>query len=301
MRTSLRLTAFMLTALTLPAAMAFGQNLSASITAPYRIVPNITYVTANNFEAKLDVYSRTDTQAPQPTIIFIHGGGWTGGSKETQLFNLMPYLEMGWNAVNVEYRLARVSEAPAAVEDCLCALRWVIRNAKQYGFDTAKLVVSGGSAGGHLALTTGMIPASAGFDRQCPGTEQLKVAAIVDWYGITDVADLLDGENMRAYAVQWLGSRPDRVEVARRLSPLTYVRAGIPPIISIQGDADPVVPYSHSVRLQEALQKAGIDHELVTIPGGKHGNFTRAENQKSYVSIKAFLAKHGLTSAISSN
>ena len=301
MRTSLRLTAFMLTALTLPAAMAFGQNLSASISAPYRIVPNITYVTANNFEAKLDVYSRTDTQAPQPTIIFIHGGGWTGGSKETQLFNLMPYLEMGWNAVNVEYRLARVSEAPAAVEDCLCALRWVIRNAKQYGFDAGKLVVSGGSAGGHLALTTGMMPASAGFDRQCPGTEQLKVAAIVDWYGITDVADLLDGENMRAYAVQWLGSRPDRVEVARRLSPLTYVRAGIPPIISIQGDADPVVPYSHSVRLQEALQKAGIDHELVTIPGGKHGNFTRAENQKAYVAIKAFLAKHGLTSAISSN
>lgn len=301
MRKSLRLTAFMLTALTLPAAMAFGQNLSASISAPYRIVPNITYVTANNFEAKLDVYSRTDTQAPQPTIIFIHGGGWTGGSKETQLFNLMPYLEMGWNAVNVEYRLARVSEAPAAVEDCLCALRWVIRNAKQYGFDAGKLVVSGGSAGGHLALTTGMMPASAGFDRQCPGTEQLKVAAIVDWYGITDVADLLDGENMRAYAVQWLGSRPDRVEVARRLSPLTYVRAGIPPIISIQGDADPVVPYSHSVRLQEALQKAGIDHELVTIPGGKHGNFTRAENQKAYVAIKAFLAKHGLTSAISSN
>ena len=294
MRTSLRLTAFMLTALTLPAAMAFGQNLSASITAPYRIVPNITYVTANNFEAKLDVYSRTDTQAPQPTIIFIHGGGWTGGSKETQLFNLMPYLEMGWNAVNVEYRLARVSEAPAAVEDCLCALRWVIRNAKQYGFDAGKLVVSGGSAGGHLALTTGMMPASAGFDRQCPGTEQLKVAAIVDWYGITDVADLLDGENMRAYAVQWLGSRPDRVEVARRLSPLTYVRAGIPPIISIQGDADPVVPYSHSVRLQEALQKAGIDHELVTIPGGKHGNFTPEERTRIYTAIREFLTKNSL-------
>ena len=132
------------------AATAFGQSLSTSVTAPYRIVPNITYVTANNFEAKLDVYSRSDTQAPQPTIIFIHGGGWTGGAKETQTLSLMPYLDMGWNAVNVEYRLARVSLAPEAVEDCLCALRWVIRNAKQYGFDTTKLVVSGGSAGGHL-------------------------------------------------------------------------------------------------------------------------------------------------------
>ena len=279
------------------AATAFSQGLSTSVTAPYRIVPNITYVTANNFEAKLDVYSRSDTQAPQPTIIFIHGGGWTGGAKETQTFSLMPYLEMGWNAVNVEYRLARVSLAPAAVEDCLCALRWVIRNAKQYGFDTTKLVVSGGSAGGHLALTTGMIPASAGLDRQCPGTEELKVAAIVDWYGITDVADLLDGENMRTYAVQWLGSMLNRVEIAKRVSPLTYVRAGIPPIISIQGDADPVVPYSHSVRLQQALEKAGVDHELVTIPGGKHGNFTRAENQRAYAAIKAFLEKHGLTSS----
>jgi acetyl esterase/lipase len=208
---------------------------------------------------------------------------------------------MGWNAVNVEYRLARVSQAPAAVEDCLCALRWVIRNAKQYGFDTAKLVVSGSSAGGHLALTTGLVPASAGLDRQCPGTEELKVAAIVNWYGITDVADLLDGQNMKTYAVQWMGSMPNRVEIAKRVSPLTYVRAGIPPIVTIQGDADPVVPYSHSVRLQEALKNAGVDHELVTIPGGKHGNFTRAENQRAFAAIEAFLARHGLTSAVPSN
>jgi acetyl esterase/lipase len=297
MRQSLRMLSLTVGVVLVFAAAGFGQGLSTSITAPYRIVPNITYVTANNFEAKLDVYSRTDTQAPQPTIIFIHGGGWTGGAKETQTFSLMPYLEMGWNAVNVEYRLARVSLAPAAVEDCLCALRWVIRNAKQYGFDTTKLVVSGGSAGGHLALTTGMIPASAGLDRQCPGTEELKVAAIVDWYGITDVADLLNGENMRTYAVQWLGSMSDRVEIAKRVSPLTYVRTGVPPVISIQGDADPVVPYSHSVRLQQALEKVGVDHELVTIPGGKHGNFTRAENQRAYAAIKAFLAKHGLTSS----
>src|SRR5438034_4030126 len=278
-----------------------SQGLSASITAPYRVVPNITYLTANGFDAKLDVYARTDVTTPQPTLIWIHGGGWIGGNKESATFSLLPYLEMGWNVVNVEYRMARVSLAPAAVEDCLCALRWVIRNAKQYGFDTAKLVVSGGSAGGHLALTMGMIPASVGLDRQCPGTEELKVAAIVDWYGITDVADLLDGENMRTYAVEWLGSRPNRVEIAKRVSPLTYVRPGIPPVISIQGDADPVVPYSQSLRLQEALQKAGVDHELVTIPGGKHGNFTRAENQKAFAAIKAFLAKHGLPSGASTN
>jgi hypothetical protein len=65
---------------------------------------------------------------------------------------------------------------------------------------------SGNSAGGHLALTTAMIPESAGLDRECPGVHLPKVAAVVDWYGITDVNDLLEGENQRAYAVQWLGS-----------------------------------------------------------------------------------------------
>jgi acetyl esterase/lipase len=243
------------------------------------------------------VYARPDATAPLPTLIWIHGGGWVGGTKESSLFSLIPYMEMGWNVVNIEYRLARVSRAPAAVEDCLCALRWVIRNAKQYNFDVDRLVVSGSSAGGHLALTTGMIPASAGLDRECPGNERLKVAAIVDWYGITDVADLLDGANMKAYAVTWLGSQPDRVEIANRVSPLTYVRPGLPPIISIQGDMDPTVPYSHSVRLQDALKKAGVDGELVTIPGGKHGGFTRAENERAYAAIRAFLARHGLTAS----
>ena len=282
-------------ALMLSAYPALGQGYSTSISTAYRVTPNITYLTANNFEAKLDVYARSDVTTPQPTMIWIHGGGWTGGNKEGATFSLLPYMEMGWNVVNVEYRLAKISLAPAAVEDCLCALRWVIRNARQYGFDTNKIVLSGGSAGGHLALTTVMIPASAGLDRECPGPEELKVAAVVDWYGITDVADLLDGANMKNYAVQWMGSMPNRVEIARRVSPLTYVRAGLPPIISIQGDQDPVVPYSHSVRLQDALKKVAVDGELVTIPGGKHGGFTRAENQRAYDAIKVFLAKHGLT------
>ena len=280
------------------ACPAFGQGYSTSITTAYRVTPNITYLTANNFEAKLDVYARSDVTTPQPTMIWIHGGGWTGGNKEGATFSLLPYMEMGWNVVNVEYRLAKISLAPAAVEDCLCALRWIIRNAKQYNFDTSRLVVSGGSAGGHLALTTAMIPSSAGLDRECPGTEELKVAAVVDWYGITDVADLLDGANMKTYAVQWLGSVPNRVEIAKRVSPLTYVRAGLPSIISIQGDQDPVVPYSHSVRLQDALKKVAVDGQLVTIAGGKHGGFTRAENQRAYEAIKAFLAKHGLPTAV---
>jgi acetyl esterase/lipase len=180
------------------------------------------------------------------------------------------------------------------VEDCRCALRWVIRNAEQYKFDTSKIVVTGHSAGGHLSLTTALLPASAGLDRECPGNEELKVAAVINWYGITDVNDVLDGPNMQSYAVAWLGSLTNREEIARRVSPLEYVRPGLPPILTIHGDADNVVPYSQATRLQAALEKAGVPHQLITIPGGKHGGFSRADNLRVYAAIREFLARHKL-------
>jgi acetyl esterase/lipase len=267
---------------------------AAGVANDYQVFPDITYLTATNWEAKLDVYTPRGA-GPHPTVLHIHGGGWTGGSRESVILRAMPFLEMGLAVVNISYRLARVAEAPAAVEDCLCALRWVIRNAKQYNLDVTRIVVTGYSAGGHLALTTGMIPASAGLDRQCPGSEELKVAAIVNWYGITDVADLLDGANRRTYAVQWLGSRPDRVDVARRLSPMAYVRRDLPPTLTIHGDADPTVPYAHATTLHAALQKAGATSELVTIPKGGHGNFPLPDQLRAVDAMRAFLARHGIT------
>ena len=207
---------------------------------------------------------------------------------------------MGLNVVNVEYRLAPVALAPAAVEDSRCALRWVIRNAKEYGVDVARIVVAGDSAGGHLALTTGMLPASAGLDRQCPGPDNLKVAAIVNWYGISDVNELLDGPNMKEYAVRWLGSAPDREQIAKRISPLTYIRPTVPPVLTIHGDADPTVPYSQSVRLHKALTEVGVANELVTIPGGKHGFdcCNLAERTKAYSRIREFLTKQKVLDAM---
>jgi len=292
----------MLSVLMLLAATTQAQDRSLAwaigLESDYRIVPNVTYLTATNYEAKLDLYITRTPARPLPTLIWIHGGGWTGGTKESAT-GIPAYLAMGLNVVNVEYRLARVASAPAAVEDCRCALRWVIQHAKDYGIDVARLVVSGGSAGGHLALTTGMLPASAGLDRQCPGPDNLKVAAIVNWYGISDVNELLDGPNMRAYAVTWLGSAADRDQIAKRVSPLTYVRPGLPPVLTIHGDADPTVPYTQSVRLHKALGDAGVPNELMTMPGGKHGFDCCAptERVQAYTKIREFLVRHHVLDA----
>ncbi len=260
----------------------------------YQVFPNVTYLTASNYEAKLDVYKRRDTTGPQPTVIYMHGGFWAAGSKDGSLMSLVPWFEMGWNVVNVEYRLARVAVAPAAVEDCLCALRYINNQAKTYDIDTTRIVLTGESAGGHLALTTGIIPETAGLDRECAGAALPKVAAIINWFGITDVYDVIEGPHRANAAMQWFGSLPNREDIAHRVSPLTYVRSGLPPILTIHGDADTTVPYQHAVRLHEALAKAGVTNQLLTIPGGKHGNFTPEERTKIFSTIREFLAKNGL-------
>lgn len=281
-----------LTASAAPAQQSAGEW-AALVANEYRIATDITYLTADGWDAQLDVYTPR-APGPHPTILHIHGGGWVGGTREGVVLRALPYLEMGFAVVNVSYRLGRVGLAPAAVEDNLCALRWVIRNADEYGFDTDRIVTMGYSAGGHLALTTAMIPSSEGLDSRCPGSEPLNVAGVVNWYGITDVADLLDGENERSYTVQWLGAQPDRHEIARRVSPLSYVRADLPPILTIHGDADPVVPYTHALRLDRELRNAGASSELVTVPGGGHGNFPPDQQLRVLAEIRDFFIEQGL-------
>lgn len=270
----------------------------------YEVEPNIVYRIADNYEAKLDVYRPAAATRPAPVVMVIHGGGWIAGSKEQRVLEMMPYLQMGFAAVNVEYRLAQVSLAPSAVEDCRCALHWLFVNAKKYNFDPNRVVLQGGSAGGHLVLMTGMLTPAAGFDRGCwteqddvwtksPGTDKdPRVAAIVNWFGISDVVDELHGPNAKGYAVIWLGDQPNADEIARRVSPINYVSKNVPPIITIHGDNDQLVPYAQSVRLHKALAAAGVINQLYTVPGGGHGGFSAEQNQKAWAAVRDFLMKN---------
>ena len=121
------------------------------------------------------------------------------------------------------------------------------------------------------------------------------MAAIVNWYGITDVLDLIQGDNVQGYALRWLGVRPDRESLAKKVSPLTYVRPGLPPILTVHGENDPLVPYQQAVRLHRALTEAGVPNRLVTIPEGPHGPFNPEETLRAHTIITEFLERHGLT------
>lgn len=240
-------------------------------------------------ETVLDVYQskKAASGTKRVGVLVIHGGGWTGGTKERVFERLcLPFLEKGYVVANVEYRLAKAALAPAAVEDVLQAAEWFRANAQKYGVDKNKIVVTGDSAGGHLALMVGMTPKQAKFGPVG------KVAAVINWYGITDVQDQLEGVNMRTYATTWVpDSLPDRQELARRVSPRTWVRKDLPPILTIHGDADPVVPYEHGVDLTKELRNAGADAELLPVHQGAHGNFPPAETDMVWRTIFDFLEK----------
>ncbi|MEO5859299.1 MAG: alpha/beta hydrolase [Pyrinomonadaceae bacterium] len=287
----------------LAAASAFAQNKTTSslleIGDRYWMQPDVVYGSANNTPLKLDIWYPRDNPNPTTTVVYIHGGGWIFGSKEGAVYQLLPYLERGWRVVNVEYRMAGNSLAPGSVEDTRCALRWIYRNAAQWKFDTSKIILTGHSAGGHLSLITGMLPDGTALDNRCYANEKygdvpMKVAAIVNWYGISDVNDLIKGPNVKNYAAMWMGAMPNAEEVAKSVSPLTYVRAGLPPIISIHGDKDSVVPYAHSVKLHEALRKTKNIEQLFTIEGGDHGMFTKEQYTKGYDAIWKFLKDNKL-------
>lgn len=250
---------------------------------------NVIYTIVNGWEGKLDVYLPPKTGAPTPLIINIHGGGWNHGVKESQTgFNT--FFKAGFAVANIEYRLTGQATAPAAVEDVRCALIYLTKNAAALHIDANKIIVMGGSAGGHLALMAGLLANDHRFDNNCAGTSNIKVAAIIDKYGITDVWDWGYGSNITSKsATKWLGAKAKDEAFAKSVSPISYVAKTSPPVFIVHGDADPTVPYQQSVLLYKMLQNEGVKSEFVTVPGGLHGKFEKEKNTEINKAIVQFI------------
>jgi acetyl esterase/lipase len=218
----------------------------------------------------LDVmYPKEPSKEKRPCVVVFHGGGWVHSDKESTMSAIcLPYLRQGFVVCNIEYRCGNnwgrsPANAPAAVVDCLNATKWFVDHADKYNLDLNRLVSTGASAGGHLALMVGMVTPEAKLG------PVVKVAAIVNCYGPTDVNDLI--ARKISFAVQWLPEQEGREELGKRLSPMTYIRKDLPPILTVQGENDTTVPVTQNVKLTWALKEAGVDAELILLPGAPHG------------------------------
>lgn len=288
-------------------AAAASDSLPSSgvrLAAGFRPVPRRLYRRIADRALELDLHVPSGPGGPWPVVVFFHGGGWITGSREATALHLIPWMERGWATVNVEYRLARDARAPAAAWDARHAVRWVAEHAGEHALDPERIVPAGFSSGAHLALMAalpGALPPAFGEDpREAPA---VRAAAVVSWFGISDVAALMEGPRPRAFARHWLGARPDAMALAHALSPVERVRAeggpppvargsgsgAAPPVVSVHGDRDPVVPFEQSARLHEALDRAGVPNHLHVVEGGGHGDWDQDAWQRAYDAVFGFV------------
>lgn len=259
--------------------------------AGYRAQLNVVYTRVKDWEGKMDLYLAPAEKGLSPVVINIHGGGWNHGVKESQT-GFSTFFKAGFAVANIEYRLTGQATAPAAIEDTRCALIYLVKNAKELNIDVNKIVIMGGSAGGHLALMGGLLGNDHRFDGNCPGVENIKVAAIIDKYGITDVWDWGYGTNLTSKSARnWLGDKANDQAFAASVSPITYVTKNSPPVFIVHGDADPTVPYQQSVDLHKKLKEAGVKTEFITVPGGLHGKFEKTVNSDLNKAIIKFIGE----------
>jgi acetyl esterase/lipase len=248
---------------------------------------NLVYGT-ESARQRLDVFVPRDRSSPPPLVVWVHGGAWMSGTKEAGELEVAPFVAAGWAVANVEYRLSGEATAPAAAADVRCAVKWIARRAHGYGVDASHLVLAGHSAGAHLALLAAFADTTAGLDVACPG-DLPAMQGVIDWSGITDVEDLRRGPSARGWADDWIGAFPGAAERARRMSPLAWVRPGLPAVLIIHGDSDRLVPVAHAERLHASLQRAGVSSELVVLRGAGHGPLSERDAATSWAGIMRWL------------
>ena len=225
---------------------------------------------------------------PRATLLWIHGGGWVAGDKSSQFPQTVHFLEQGWDVVNINYRQGP-GTAPLAVDDAMCAYKWTVERAQEIGASPDRIVVGGASAGGHLALMVGLLNSTD--DHPCRADTPPQ--AIVNWFGITDIeaveSFLARNRPGGNYALSWIGVKNRIGQISTDYSPMSFITDDAPPIITIHGTADSIVPYEQAEALHSALN---TPNRLVTLDGGKHGGFSDAQYQQAMAAIFEFLAEN---------
>ncbi len=267
-----------------------------------KFLQDLKYVEHGHERNRLDLYlpEKAAEKAPEkvphnrlPLIVWIHGGGWQAGSKES---SPAVYLAAkGYAVASINYRYSQQAVFPAQIEDCKAAIRWLRANAAKYHLDRDRVGVWGGSAGGHLVALLGTTAGVKELEGKGGNLDQSsRVQCVVDFFGPTDFVNWDPNFNKLVYNMitQLLGGPANKNrEKARAASPLFYVSKDSAPLLIMHGDKDPLVPLSQSEVMIEAMKKAGVEAKLVVIKGGGHGSpgFDTPENRKL---IEEFFAKH---------
>lgn len=245
----------------------------------------------------LDYYHRHEMpRRPRPAVLFLHGGGWRSGSPR-QFRRQAMYLALRHDFFGVccRYRLRQQAPFPAAIHDVKAALRWIRAQAGRHHIDPERIAAVGGSAGAHLAALAAATAYDARFESLHDDVKRsTAIQAAVCLNGPFDLRALVDGTAWAREVVgDFLGCDPiDHPDACALASPITHVHAAMPPMLLMHGDADAAIDYRQSVRMHEALQRAGVASELVIRDGFGHGWFNRHPDFMPVLeTIEAFIVR----------
>ena len=286
-----------------PVSAATADVSSPNTGATYRVVNAGSNVTYSADGSQLDVYKPTGAPAPAggfPAIIALPGGGWRHANrKDYGGVVAAAFGPSGYVVLPADYAFASPNGGsgtwPRAVEDIRDAVRWVRKHADSLGVNPNKVVVSGESAGAHLAALAGTLDSGAfdpGNGKQVDGKAiSGKPNAVVDFYGPSDlVAEWNQRPQVRPYLLSFLGGSLDQVKSRYvAASPLSHVSSDASPTFIIQGTADKVIIPASSTAFDQALKGAGVMEQLTFLEGIPHGFRFRVGSRDLAAEVRAFL------------
>jgi acetyl esterase len=243
-----------------------------------------TYQQIDSTELKLWIFGESDPKAPKPAIVFFFGGGWNSGSPVQFEKQARHFAERGMIAITADYRVKSRHgvQAVECVKDAKAAIAWVRENAQRLGIDPDKIAASGGSAGGHLAASTGTISGFGSDER--PNAMLLFNPACT----LAPIAGWQPSGSGDALTFERLGAE------AEAISPSHHVGPHTPPTLILHGENDTTVPFASVVAFEEVMKKAGRPCKLVGYEGAGHGFFNRGEDYtKTLAEADAFLVDLG--------
>lgn len=226
---------------------------------------------------ELDLWLPEDAESPVPLIVFVHGGAWRTGLRTDmgprfRSWRPGPFARLvlaGFAVACPTYRLSGEAAHPAQRDDLARALAWLHTRAGELGLDTARTVLWGESAGGHLAALTALAPRR---------DDTASVVGCVTWYAPSDLTVLAEDSHggfdpgaSDTFEALLLGAPPaDAPDRARDASPARQVSPDAPAFLILHGTADSLVPCAQSERLASALHAAGAPVEFTPVADADH-------------------------------
>jgi acetyl esterase/lipase len=239
-----------------------------------------------NVSLKLDLARPSKGNGPFPAVVCLHGGAWRQGHRSELLGTIRRLARKGYVAATVDYRLAPKYRWPAQIEDAKCAVRYLRSRAKELKIDPDRIASLGESAGAHLALLLGLLGPKDGLEgKGGHATFASKVKVVVNFFGPTDLRvwkpTVLGDLALRAATVggvggeqilrDFIGTIDRKAQVVTRISPVAYITRKSPPVLTLHGTMDPLVPIEQAKLLHQALKKAGVVEKLEVLENRMHG------------------------------